>query len=100
AAIVRKPSARAQRKVRPLVPSKVEAIRRYFMADGGLRSATIVSMLAYAGLRPGEMRGLTWEHIRENTIYVEQAVSADEVGPTKTEHTRTVRLLAPLATDL
>ena len=100
ARLVRKPTARAKRKVVPLPPATVEAIRGHFLADGRLRDATITSVLAYSGLRPGEMRALTWGHIRERTIHVEQAVSSDEVGPTKTGHERTVRLLSPLASDL
>ena len=48
-------------------------------------------MLAYAGLRPGELRELQWRDVRERTRIINAA---------KTGTTRTVRLLAPLATDL
>jgi integrase len=57
-------------------------------------------VLAYAGLRPGEALALEWRHVRERTILVEQALALGEVKETKTGQTLTVRLLAPVATDL
>ena len=60
----------------------------------------LVSVLAYAGLRPGEALALTWIHIRERTILVERAVALGEFKTTKTSRARTVRMLAPLAADL
>ena len=60
----------------------------------------LVSVLAHAGLRPGEALALTWSHIRERTILVERAVALGELKTTKTSRMRTVRLLAPLAADL
>ena len=59
-----------------------------------------ISVLAYAGLRPGEALALQWGDIREQTILVERAVSLGEEKDTKTAAHRTVRLLAPLAADL
>ncbi len=100
AALVRKPRAVSQRRVQPLAPATVEAIRGHFLAAGRQRDATIVSVLAYSGLRPGELRALVWANLGERRIHVERAVSSDVPGPTKTSRTRTVRLLAPLAADL
>jgi integrase len=59
-----------------------------------------VSVLAYAGLRPGEALALRWEHIRERTILVEGSVSLGREKDTKTHRTRTVRLLGPLGQDM
>ena len=59
------------------------------------RDAVMVSLLAYAGLRPQEMRGLCWGHVQERTLVVH--------APKTMRHRpqpRTVRLLAPLAQDL
>jgi integrase len=56
-----------------------------------LRDATLVSVLAYAGLRPFEALRLTWGHVQQRTVVV---------NATKTDTRRTVRLLAPLAADL
>jgi integrase len=65
-----------------------------------LRDATLISVLAYAGLRPGEALALTWNHIQDHTILVERAIAFGEVKETKTGQRRTVRLLTPLAQDL
>ncbi len=74
-------------ETRPLAPETVEALRQALSP----RDATIVSVLAYAGLRPGELRGLRWRHINEQTIIV---------NAEKTRTRRTVRILSPLAADL
>jgi integrase len=97
---VRKPPQRRERAVRPLAPIAVERIRAHLLNDGRLRDAVLVSVLAYAGLRPGEALALRWSHIRERTILVERAVALGELKTTKTSRTRTVRLLAPLGADL
>lgn len=65
-----------------------------------MRDATLRSVLAYAGLRPGEALGLRWGDIRERTILIQRSVSLGEEADTKTRQHRTVRLLAPLAADL
>ncbi len=64
------------------------------------RDAILVSLLAYAGLRPGEALALRWGDIRERTILIERALSLGVVDDTKTTQHRTVRLLDPLAKDL
>jgi len=96
-ALVRAPRAEHREQVRPLAPITVERIRSALDAE----RATIVSVLAYAGLRPGELRALRWGDVRERTILVQRG--ADPYGKakaTKTRAVRTVRLLAPLAADL
>lgn len=50
--VVRKPRQRARRAVRPLVPEEVERLRAELLAVGDLRSATMVSVMAYAGRVP------------------------------------------------
>lgn len=97
---VRKPTAARARAVEPLTPDAVEAIRAWLLERELLRDATLVSVLAYAGLRPGEALALTWSHVRERTLLVEAAVSVGVVGETKTRRRRTVRLLPPLGADL
>jgi integrase len=93
---MRRPPAGRVRTVRPLAPAAVEAIRGRL----GQRDATLVSVLAYAGLRPGEALALTWGHVGERTLLVEGAVADGVVKTTKTGQTRSVRLVAPLAGDL
>jgi integrase len=60
-------------------------------AAASQRDAAIISVLAYAGLRPQELRGLRWGHVGKQTLVV---------GAPKTHSRRTVRLLAALAADL
>jgi integrase len=84
---VRAPKRPLKDEVRPLPPSAVEALRAVL----GHRDAVLVSLLAYAGLRPGEARTLAWGHVQERTIVI---------GAAKTGTRRTVRLLDPLAHDL
>jgi integrase len=93
---VRKAKATRRQEVRPLAPDTVEAMR----AASIPRNATLLSVLAYAGLRPGEALALRWGDVRERTLLVERAVSLGAEKDTKTAAHRTVRLLSPLAADL
>jgi integrase len=97
---VRKPSQGRTRTVSPLGPRAVEELRGVMLARGWLRDATLVSVLAYAGLRPGEALALRWGDIRERTLLVDKAISLGDEKTTKTGRSRTVHLLAPLASDL
>ena len=94
--VVRKIAPPRRREVRPLAPATVEALR----AAASARDATLIAVLAYAGLRPQEALALRWGDIRERTILVERAVSLGQEKDTKTYAHRTVRLLAPLREDL
>ncbi|MDQ3630199.1 MAG: site-specific integrase [Actinomycetota bacterium] len=126
--LVRAPRAEHSDAVVALAPVTVEAIRAVLLSPAkvqvpaGMRSgrprrsyereghrsrrhrqrdAAMVSVLAYAGLRPGELRGLRWEDVRDNTILVQRGAQADGgAKATKTRARRAVRLLAPLAADL
>jgi integrase len=96
ARLVRKAPRRRRAEVRPLAPATIEAMR----AVCGSRDAALISVLAYAGLRPGEALALRWRDVREQTLLVERAVSLGVEKDTKTSAHRTVRLLSPLAQDL
>jgi integrase len=87
ARVVRKAPLPQRDEVRPLAPEVVERMR----AAVGHRDATLLSVLALAGLRPQEARGLRWDHVGDRTLTV--------TAP-KTRTRRSVRLLAPLAADL
>ena len=93
---VKKARAPRREEVQPLSPGRIEAMR----AALGARDATLISVLAYAGLRPGEALGLRWGDVREQTLLMQRAISIGEESDTKTRQHRTVRLVAPLATDL
>jgi integrase len=67
---------------------------------GAQLDATLISVLAYSGLRPQEARALLWRDVGARSLRVERAATGRTVKPTKTGKIRTVRLLAPLAADL
>jgi integrase len=126
--LVRAPRASHRDAIEPLSPATVEAIRqavlnppareiaaarpgqrarrRYELPAPGTphswrRDALIVSLLASAGLRPGELRALRLADVREGTIHVQRAANPDgSMKATKTAAGRAVRLLAPLAQDV
>jgi integrase len=97
---VRKPGQHRTRVVRPLAPRTIEAMRAYLRSTDRPLDATLVSVLAYAGLRPGEAIGLRWHDVGERTLLVERSVAFGQLKSTKTASTRSVRLLGPLRDDL
>ncbi|MDQ2761136.1 MAG: tyrosine-type recombinase/integrase [Actinomycetota bacterium] len=105
---MRKPPATRVRHARPFAPLVVERIRlqmarRETKDRSGARAqadACFVSLMSYAGLRPGEALALTWRDIGAQTIAVDKAVSDGTEGPTKTGAVRAVPLLSPLLDDL
>ncbi len=124
---VRAPKLAQRARIRPLAPVQVEAIRRALLeppprevvgSKPGQRSrrphtiparnprerrrdALIVSLLAYAGLRPGELRALRWEDVLERKLLIERGTAPDgAIKATKNTQKRAVGLLAPLAAEL
>ena len=59
-----------------------------------------MSLIAYAGLRPGEALALRWGDIREHSVFVTKAVSLGEEKGTKTGKERVVPLMKPVIQDL
>lgn len=98
--VVRKPPDRRRRAIDVLSPARVEGLRSWCLAADRLLDATLISVLAYAGLRPGEALALQWRDVGPATIRVERAVAHHVLKTPKTGHGRTVRLLAPLAEDI
>jgi integrase len=95
---VRKPRTARRRLVRPLAPLTVERIREHMGPES--LDAVLVSVLAYAGLRPGEALALPWGSVGGRLLLIEQSASMGQLTETKTGAARTVRLLAPLIHDL
>jgi integrase len=99
------PSQKREEDIRPLLANEVEAIRASMLkseSPHAQRNATLVSVMAYAGLRPGEALGLVWENVRKDSLRIVQRVSGGATAPnTKTGDRRTVpSLIKPLTEDL
>ena len=107
--LVRKAAPAPTTEVRPLAPATVEAIRAALRGGAGRdarstrrdvralaeRDAVMVSLLAYAGIRPQEMRALRWSHVLDRTLVIHAPKTQRyRIAP------RSVRLLAALAQDL
>jgi integrase len=89
-----KPSQRRDRDPVLITVAQVEAMRRWCMQRDDLRSATLISLLAYAGPRPeSEALALRWDGVRRRTILFR----ATKRG---VPYERATRLLGPLAEDL
>jgi integrase len=68
---VDKPSQRREREPVLITVEQVEAMRLFCLRRDDLRSATLISLLAYAGPRPeSEALRLTWAAIRRRTILI------------------------------
>jgi integrase len=89
-----KPSQRRDRDPILVSVEQVEKMRLWYMRRDDLRSATLLSLLAYAGPRPeSEALPLRWEAIRKRTILF-RATKRGAV------YERATRLLHPLETGL
>ncbi len=105
---VGKPKQPPGQAPQPLAPEIVERIRAHMLTAWSsprrgagrsadqlawwrARNATIVSLLAYGGLRPVEDRGSCWDDVHDRTLHVVAS---------KTGRARDIDLLAPLAQDL
>ena len=89
-----KPSQRRDREPILVSVEKVERMRGWCLGRRDLRSATLLSLLAYAGPRPeSEALPLRWSAVRTRTILF-RATKRGAV------YERATRLLRPLASDL
>ncbi len=99
--ITRKPPKPHRPAVQAIPPTLIELMRARLLEQGKLRDATLLAVLAYAGLRPQEALALEWRHVRERTLLVERALSDGQLKALKNRRQpRTVELLAPLRDDL
>lgn len=89
-----KPSQRREREPILVTVEQVESMRSWCLRRNDLRSATLISLLAYAGPRPeSEALPLRWAALRRRTILFQ----ATKRG---VAYDRATRLLTPLAKDL
>jgi integrase len=82
---------------RALTPLEVERIASHMPSQ---RDRVLVTLLAYAGLRPGEALALTWDSVRDHLLIIDRNWTYGELKHTKTTHRRTVEIIQPLADDL
>lgn len=105
---VPKPPGTRKRIPHPLPPMVIERIRlqmrsrktRDTSGARALADACLVTLMAYAGLRPGEALALTWLDIGSHTLAIDKAVSVGEESSTKTGGVRSPPLVEQLAADL
>lgn len=81
----------------PAQPIEVELIRAQMAYP---RDRVMVSLMAYAGLRPNEMRALRWEDVSDHSVHVRSAIGADGREKRTKSKERPVPIIAPLADDL
>ena len=80
-----------------LSPLEVEEFRHWMPTA---RDRLMVSILAYAGLRPAELVALEWRHITDTLIIVERSAQAGRIVPTKTRNRRAVPICQMLLADI
>lgn len=102
---VQKPSPGPSREAHPLTPLQVERLAADIEARGYLRSAVLVRLMAYTGLRPQEALALHWYAVREQTLLVELANADGELERLKNrkrsrKRSRTVDLMTSVQEDL
>ena len=83
ARVLKSPRSCARRPT-PATPGQIEAIRSWFIELGRLGDATLVSVLAYAGLRPMEALALQWSDLDGDRIAVTKALTDGQLAGTKT----------------
>jgi integrase len=103
-----KPPTARQRIPRPFPALVIERIRlrmqrRRTNPPDDVRvfgDACLVSLMSYAGLRPGEALALRWGDVQRHTIAIDKAVANGTIGPTKTRQSRTVPIAQSVYADL
>jgi len=101
---VEKPSGRRERAVVCLAPAQVEAIRAWLIGEDKLYAATMVSLVAYAGLRtPEELLAIEVRHVGRRTLLVEQRnIDGTIIAGQKVRgfHPRAIDLVDPVRRDV
>lgn len=96
----RKPKQPRPKAATVIAPERVEIMRQHLLALGKIQDATLLSVLAYSGLRPGEALALKWGDVGPKTIHIFKANSDGVLKDTKTGAHRNVTILQPLRDDL
>ena len=85
----------------PLSVEQVERLRLWYLERDDLGSATLISVLAYVGLRPQDALALTWDDHDDGLLVNKKNVEGEIVPGSKTgEHQRWAYIPAPVRADL
>lgn len=97
-----KPPKQTAAEPRYLTAIEVECLRRILIEQDDPGSATLVSVLAYVGIRPQDALALEWHHVGKELSVLQK--NSDGVivpgGKTGLAHRRRVNLPDPVAADL
>jgi integrase len=96
------PPTYEKRQHRWLTAADVEALRSWFIAQDDIGSATLISVLAYVGIRPQDALALSWPDVGQR-LSVTKKNSNGAIKPgskTGQGYKRTVYLPEPVAADL
>jgi integrase len=110
----RRVSAKRKRPLVMIPADKIERMRAALLARRqgapgltaeahNLRTVALLSLLAYAGLRPAEALGLKWRDLDElhsELLAGERVANGDEADPKTPTSLRRVPIIAPLMQDL
>lgn len=91
-----------KREHRWLTASEVEALRDWYLERDDLGSATLVSVLAYVGIRPQDALALERGHVGERLTVIQKVSQGEIKAGSKTgdRYRRTVYLPEPVSSDL
>lgn len=91
-----------KREHRWLTANEVEALRSWFIAEEDPGSATLISVLAYVGIRPQDALALSWPDVGERLKVVRKNSQGTILPGSKSGegYKRTVYLPEPVAGDL
>lgn len=85
----------------PLSVESVERLRNWYLERDDFGSATLISVLAYIGLRPQDALALTWDDHDDGLLVNKKNVEGEIVPGSKTgEHQRWAYIPAPVRADL
>lgn len=68
------------------VMDKAEVIRMLAVLD--LRERLIVRLAIFAGMRPGEIFALKWQHVSEDSVQIEQRIYQGKIGTPKSHRSK------------
>lgn len=106
AGMFRMPSARPERRSRPLPTIAVERVREAMLSRRSrselypLRDATLVAALSgIVAVRPSELLAVTWDDVGETTVQLRRSAAGGSIRSGTKTFARAARLLAPVAED-